>query len=218
MKCSNRGSPTHASYVSCRACLDERQVPCHRTALLTRCLQHAGAPVTTMQRHSGSPGSDESISTSMLQPPLMAQPAAVDWTPKKIGAGGSLADSSASPVSVIPKNTRRRGGAPDLAQDARRRPIADGQQGAAGRGASMPHPSSRILGALQGGGAHMHPEGGECVNQDIAAQYEWLMSDNGAWSGVCGGFFGPLAFRPLVCGSQYCSQDHATSCGQQVNG
>ena len=48
--------------------------------------------------------------------------AAADWTPKKGGGAASLAESSASPVSVIPKNTRRR---PNLAQDAARASPAD---------------------------------------------------------------------------------------------
>ncbi|CAL5224538.1 g7237 [Coccomyxa viridis] len=114
----------------------------------------AGVPAATTHRHTSSPGSDESVSTSMPQPPSAAHSAAVDWTPKKGSAAASLADSSASPVSVIPKNTRRRGGAPDLAHSARGQPPADRKQGA-----SMPHPSSRILGALQGGIAHQRPEG-----------------------------------------------------------
>ncbi len=124
------------------------------TAVLRNCLEPTGVPAATTHRHTSSPGSDESVSTSMPQPPSAAHSAAVDWTPKKGSAAASLADSSASPVSVIPKNTRRRGGAPDLAHSARGQPPADRKQGA-----SMPHPSSRILGALQGGIAHQRPEG-----------------------------------------------------------
>ncbi len=96
-----------------------------------------------------------------MQPqPLLAHPAAVDWTPKK---EASLADSSASPVSVIPKNTRRRGGAPDMAHSARGQLPTDRKQGA-----SMPHPSSRILGALQGGIAHQRPEGMRACHMSCA--------------------------------------------------
>ena len=76
-----------------------------------------------MQRRTGSPGSEGSTSTVMHQLPGQHMPipslygAAADWTPKKGGAAAGLADNSASPVSVIPKNTRRR---PNLAPDVAR--------------------------------------------------------------------------------------------------
>ena len=111
--------------------------------------------VMGMQRRTGSPGSEGSTSTAMH--PLSGQHiptpslygAAADWTPKKGGAVASLADSSASPVSVIPKNTRRR---PILAQDAARASPADrhGSTQSGSRRANGSHIGSRMMGSLYG--------------------------------------------------------------------
>ena len=99
----------------------------------------------------------------MQQPPHAAHPPAFDRTPKKDGAAAGLEDSSASPVSVIPKNTRRRGGAPELARAARGQLLADKKLSPAGKGTSMPHPSSRILGVLRGDSVHHYPEGVDSI-------------------------------------------------------
>ena len=107
------------------------------------------------QRRTGSPGSEGSTSTAMHPLPGQHMPvpslygAAADWTPKKGGVAASLADSSASPVSVIPKNTRRR---PNLAQDAARASPADrhGSTVSGGRRANGSHIGSRMMGSLYG--------------------------------------------------------------------
>ena len=108
-----------------------------------------------MQRRTGSPGSEGSTSTAMHphsgqhMPISSLHGAAADWTPKKGGGAASLAESSASPVSVIPKNTRRR---PNLAQDAARASPADrhGSTQSGDRRANGSHIGSRMMGSLYG--------------------------------------------------------------------
>ena len=105
-----------------------------------------------MHRRTGSPGSEGSTSTAMHPLPGQHMPvpslygAAADWTPKKGGMAAGLADSSASPVSVIPKNTCRR---PNLTQDA---PSADrhGSTQSGSRRANGSHIGSRMMGSLYG--------------------------------------------------------------------
>ena len=120
-----------------------------------RTLPSAEPMVMGMQRRTGSPGSEGSTSTAMhpLSGQHMPLPllygAAPDWTPKKGGVAASLAESSASPVSVIPKNTRRR---PTLAQDAARASPADrhGSTQSGSRRANGSHIGSRMMGSLYG--------------------------------------------------------------------
>ena len=120
-----------------------------------RSLLSAEPMVMGMQRRTGSPGSEGSTSTAMHQlsghhmPMPSLYGVAADWTPKKGGVAAGLADSSASPVSVIPKNTRRR---PNLAQDAARASPADrrGSTQPAARKANGGHIGSRMMGSLYG--------------------------------------------------------------------
>ena len=109
------------------------------------------------QREASSPGSDGSASTAMHQQPAPApgmRAAAFDWTPKKGDVAASLADSSASPVSVIPKASRRRAAAPNVPPTEKHRAAAVGTRGMTGS-----HASSRILGNLHGGNPYQHPAG-----------------------------------------------------------
>ena len=115
------------------------------------------AYVPQREHQASSPGSDGSASTAMHQQPAPApgmRAAAFDWTPKKGDVAASLADSSASPVSVIPKASRRRAAAPNVPPLEKHRAAAVGTRGLTGS-----HASSRILGTLHGGNPYQHPAG-----------------------------------------------------------
>lgn len=115
------------------------------------------AYVPQRERQASSPGSDGSTSTAMHQHPAPApgmHAAAFDWTPKKGNVAASLAHSSASPVSVIPRSNRRRAAAPDVPATEKHRAAAVSAKGMTGA-----HANSRILGTLRGGNPYQHPAG-----------------------------------------------------------
>ena len=115
------------------------------------------AYVPQRECQASSPGSDGSTSTAMHQQPAPApgmHAAAFDWTPKKGDVAASLAHSSASPVSVIPRTNRRRAAAPDVPATEKHRAAAAGARGRTGA-----HASSRLLGTFRGGNPYQHPAG-----------------------------------------------------------